>query len=87
MWRGRESLPTLLCESVKVLKANVPISPATGRPMTAHEAQFSAEWAESLDSLEGVPDIFEPHVEPPPTGVWHWIFESFTWFGVVLPGL
>src|SRR5689334_14016035 len=55
--------------------------------MSAQEPHFSPEWSESLDSLEGVPDLFEPHVEPPPTGMWHWIFESFTWFGVVLPGL
>jgi uncharacterized integral membrane protein (TIGR00698 family) len=48
-------------------------------------AYFSPEWDESLDSLEGVPDIFEPHLEPSPT--WHWLFDGLTWFSVMLPGL
>src|ERR1051326_3816950 len=52
--------------------------------MTAYDS--TTDWS-SLDSLEGVPDIFEPRVVPSqrgaPTQAAH---EALNWLGAVLPG-
>ena len=54
--------------------------------MTAQGAYVSTEWAASLDSLEGVPDVFEPRIRPRNT-LWQMLHEGLTWFGVMLPGI
>jgi uncharacterized integral membrane protein (TIGR00698 family) len=56
--------------------------------MSSYESYANADWAASLDSLEGVPDIFEPRILPSRRGpVTQSFHEALNWIGAVLPGI
>jgi uncharacterized integral membrane protein (TIGR00698 family) len=49
---------------------------------------INTSWPSSLDSLEGVPDIFEPRVRPEErTAAGRRAHEALGWVGAVLPGI
>ncbi|HEX8521232.1 MAG TPA: putative sulfate exporter family transporter, partial [Tepidisphaeraceae bacterium] len=56
--------------------------------MTTYATYSNSDWAESLDSLEGVPDIFEPRVRPSERGAFTQIcHDVLNWVGTMLPGV
>src|SRR5437016_85660 len=58
-----------------------------GNRMTTYESYLNSEWASSLDSLEGVPDMFEPRVRPSERGVFtQGAHDALNWIGAILPG-
>src|SRR6185437_4800175 len=55
--------------------------------MTGYQQILNAPWPSSLDSLEGVPDVFEPRVKPEDrSGLQRWIHAGLSWIAVMLPG-
>src|SRR5215213_6333855 len=56
--------------------------------MTGYQQILNMPWPSSLDSFEGVPDIFEPRVPPEErAAVQRWAHEALAWIGVVAPGI
>jgi uncharacterized integral membrane protein (TIGR00698 family) len=56
--------------------------------MTAYESYLNSQWASSLDSLEGVPDMFEPRILPAQRGAFtQRAHDALNWVGAVLPGV
>src|SRR4051812_13674657 len=55
--------------------------------MSSYAHYINTAWPSSLDSLEGVPDLFEPRVRPDErSAVGLWAHEALDWLGGVLPG-
>ena len=55
--------------------------------MSSYAHYINTAWPSSLDSLEGVPDIFEPRVRPEERApAARWAHEALDWLGGVLPG-
>ena len=55
---------------------------------TTYEAHVNSEWGSSLDSLEGVPDVFEPHVKVSEGSVvQQWAHDIMAWIAAMLPGM
>ena len=49
---------------------------------------INTAWPSSLDSLEGVPDIFEPRIRPDERGAAsRWAHDALEGFGAILPGV
>ena len=56
--------------------------------MTGYQQILNTAWPSSLDSFEGVPDIFEPRVHPAHRPKWQRMpHEALVWLGGVLPGV
>ena len=56
--------------------------------MTGYQQILNTSWPSSLDSLEGLPDIFEPRVHPANRPAWQRApHEALVWLGAVLPGI
>src|SRR5687768_2413769 len=56
--------------------------------MTAYDSYLNSQWASSLDSLEGVPDLFEPRVARESRPAWQRHgHDTLTWLGTMLPGI
>src|SRR6185369_17648103 len=56
--------------------------------MTGYQQILNMPWPSSLDSFEGVPDIFEPRVKPEERGrVGRLAHEALGWIGGVVPGV
>jgi uncharacterized integral membrane protein (TIGR00698 family) len=56
--------------------------------MSSYAHYINTAWPSSLDSLEGVPDIFEPRVRPEERGtVGRWVHDALDGLGGVLPGV
>ncbi|MEA2710699.1 MAG: hypothetical protein QOF78_3300 [Phycisphaerales bacterium] len=56
--------------------------------MTGYQQILNTAWPSSLDSFEGVPDIFEPRVHPAHRPAWQRApHEALVWLGGVLPGV
>ena len=56
--------------------------------MTGYQQILNTAWPSSLDSFEGVPDIFEPRVHPAHRPKWQRApHEALVWLGGVLPGV
>ena len=56
--------------------------------MTGYQQILNTAWPSSLDSFEGVPDIFEPRVHPAHRPKWQRApHEALVWLGGVLPGI
>lgn len=56
--------------------------------MTGYQQILNTAWPSSLDSFEGVPDIFEPRVRPEERALAsRWAHHALTWVGAVLPGI
>src|SRR5678815_473438 len=56
--------------------------------MTGYQQIVNTAWPSSLDSLEGVPDIFEPRVRVQDRGLAsRGAHEALSWIGAVLPGI
>jgi uncharacterized integral membrane protein (TIGR00698 family) len=56
--------------------------------MTGYQQILNTAWPSSLDSFEGVPDIFEPRVRPEERALAsRWAHQTLTWVGAVLPGV
>ena len=57
-------------------------------PLTGYQQILNTAWPSSLDSFEGVPDIFEPRVHPAHRPAWQRApHEALVWLGAVLPGV
>src|SRR5438105_11019427 len=55
--------------------------------MTGYEQIQHAHWP-SLESLEGLPDVFEPHVKPEERGgVTRGAHDVLNWIGINAPGV
>jgi uncharacterized integral membrane protein (TIGR00698 family) len=55
---------------------------------TGYQQILNTAWPSSLDSFEGVPDIFEPRVHPAHRPVWQRVpHEALVWLGAVMPGM
>jgi uncharacterized integral membrane protein (TIGR00698 family) len=56
--------------------------------MTGYQQILNTAWPSSLDSFEGVPDIFEPRVHPAHRPRWQRMpHEALVWLGGILPGV
>jgi len=56
--------------------------------MTAYDSYVNSEWASSLDSLEGVPDLFEPRIRRETSPRWQRHgHDTLSWIGTILPGI
>ncbi len=56
--------------------------------MTGYQQILNMPWPSSLDSFEGVPDIFEPRIRPEERGpVQRYAHEALGWLGIVAPGV
>ena len=56
--------------------------------MTGYQQILNAAWPSSLESFEGVPDIFEPRVRPEERGpASRWAHEALAWIGTIAPGV
>ena len=56
--------------------------------MTGYQQILNTAWPSSLESFEGVPDIFEPRIHPAHRPAWQRVpHEALVWLGAVLPGL
>ncbi|MEO6435799.1 MAG: putative sulfate exporter family transporter, partial [Tepidisphaeraceae bacterium] len=56
--------------------------------MTGYQQILNTAWPSSLDSFEGVPDIFEPRFRPEQRPAWQRVpHEALVWLGAVLPGV
>ena len=55
--------------------------------MSSYAHYINTAWPSSLDSLEGVPDMFEPRVRPDErSAAAEWAHEALAWLGGILPG-
>src|SRR5437762_5817983 len=55
--------------------------------MSSYANYINTAWPSSLDSLEGVPDMFEPRIRPEErNAVAEWAHEALAWLGGILPG-
>ena len=63
---------------------------ATESPIASsgYRHYLAADWPSSLDSLEGVPDWFEPRVKPEHHQPWQLVgYNALSWAGDMLPGV